>query len=87
MQFNTNTTLYHIPVLLEESVDLLDIRPDGYYADLTFGEIIELLEAVDFEGILDRDFIKQYIDLTDYTNEQIINKIKQYENLFQIQLF
>ena len=37
MQFNTNTTLYHIPVLLEESVDLLDIRPDGYYADLTFG--------------------------------------------------
>ncbi len=28
---------YHIPVLLEESVSLLDIRPDGCYADLTFG--------------------------------------------------
>lgn len=28
---------YHVPVLLEESVDLLDIRPDGTYADLTFG--------------------------------------------------
>jgi 16S rRNA (cytosine1402-N4)-methyltransferase len=28
---------YHIPVLLEESVGLLDIRPDGVYADLTFG--------------------------------------------------
>ena len=28
---------YHTPVLLEESVDLLDIRPDGPYADLTFG--------------------------------------------------
>ena len=28
---------YHTPVLLEESVDLLDIRPDGTYADLTFG--------------------------------------------------
>ena len=37
MQFTTNTTSYHIPVLLEESVELLDIRPDGYYADLTFG--------------------------------------------------
>ena len=28
---------YHIPVLLEASVDLLDIKPDGVYADLTFG--------------------------------------------------
>ncbi len=28
---------YHIPVLLEPAVDLLDIRPDGTYADLTFG--------------------------------------------------
>lgn len=28
---------YHIPVLLEESLDLLDIRPEGVYVDLTFG--------------------------------------------------
>lgn len=28
---------YHTPVLLEESVDLLGITPDGTYADLTFG--------------------------------------------------
>lgn len=28
---------YHIPVLLEESVDLLDIAPSGTYVDLTFG--------------------------------------------------
>lgn len=28
---------YHIPVLLEPAVDLLDIRPDGTYVDLTFG--------------------------------------------------
>ena len=28
---------YHTPVLLEESVGLLDIRPEGTYADLTFG--------------------------------------------------
>ncbi|MDR1764470.1 MAG: 16S rRNA (cytosine(1402)-N(4))-methyltransferase RsmH [Dysgonamonadaceae bacterium] len=28
---------YHVPVLLKESVDGLNIRPDGVYADLTFG--------------------------------------------------
>lgn len=28
---------YHIPVLLEESVSLLDVKPDGCYVDLTFG--------------------------------------------------
>ncbi|MGM9732674.1 MAG: 16S rRNA (cytosine(1402)-N(4))-methyltransferase RsmH [Prevotella sp.] len=28
---------YHIPVLLRQSVDGLDIRPDGIYVDVTFG--------------------------------------------------
>lgn len=28
---------YHIPVLLTEAIDMLDIRPDGRYVDLTFG--------------------------------------------------
>jgi len=28
---------YHVPVLLKESVDGLAIRPDGIYADVTFG--------------------------------------------------
>ena len=28
---------YHVPVLLQESVDGLNIRPDGVYLDLTFG--------------------------------------------------
>lgn len=28
---------YHVPVLLKESVDGLDIRPDGIYVDVTFG--------------------------------------------------
>ncbi len=28
---------YHTPVLLKESVDALDIKPDGVYADATFG--------------------------------------------------
>lgn len=28
---------YHVPVMLQESLDLLDINPDGVYVDLTFG--------------------------------------------------
>lgn len=30
-------SVYHTPVLLEESIELLDIQPDGCYVDLTFG--------------------------------------------------
>jgi 16S rRNA (cytosine1402-N4)-methyltransferase len=29
--------MYHVPVLLKESIEGLDIKPDGIYADLTFG--------------------------------------------------
>ncbi|MFI3280849.1 MAG: 16S rRNA (cytosine(1402)-N(4))-methyltransferase RsmH [Rikenellaceae bacterium] len=31
------TSDYHTPVLLEESVELMNITPEGVYADLTFG--------------------------------------------------
>ncbi len=33
----TTTDNYHVPVLLQQSVDGLDIRPDGVYVDVTFG--------------------------------------------------
>lgn len=33
----TTADTYHVPVLLKESVDGLDIRPDGVYVDVTFG--------------------------------------------------
>lgn len=33
----TQAETYHIPVLLKESVDGLQIRPDGIYVDVTFG--------------------------------------------------
>ena len=29
--------VYHIPVLLEETIGGLNIKPDGTYVDLTFG--------------------------------------------------
>ena len=30
-------SVYHVPVLFEESLNGLEIRPDGVYVDLTFG--------------------------------------------------
>lgn len=49
------TAVYHTPVLLEESVSLLDIRPAGCYVDLTFGgggHSRRILEALGPEGRL-----------------------------------
>jgi 16S rRNA (cytosine1402-N4)-methyltransferase len=43
--------VYHIPALLQESIDGLNIRPDGIYVDVTFGggghsmEILKRLET------------------------------------------
>ena len=34
---STEQTTYHVPVLLQASVDGMNIRPDGTYVDLTFG--------------------------------------------------
>ena len=34
---NSIEPAYHIPVLLHESIDLLKIKPDGVYVDVTFG--------------------------------------------------
>lgn len=33
----SETATYHIPALLEETIDLLDIKPGGTYVDATFG--------------------------------------------------
>ena len=33
----TTAEAYHVPVLLQESVDGLDIKPNGIYVDVTFG--------------------------------------------------
>ena len=37
MNMKNPNTAYHIPALLEESVDLLKIQPNGTYVDATFG--------------------------------------------------
>ena len=52
---------YHVPVLLNESVDGLNINPDGIYVDATFGggghsaEILSRLSAKGTLVAIDRD--------------------------------
>jgi 16S rRNA (cytosine1402-N4)-methyltransferase len=51
----TNEIVYHVPVLLKESVDGLAIRPDGIYVDVTFGgggHTKEILQRLDKNGHL-----------------------------------
>ncbi len=46
---------YHVPVLLKESVDALDVKPDGVYVDLTFGgggHSAEILQRLSRKGRL-----------------------------------
>ena len=51
----TTTDTYHVPVLLKESIDGLDIKPDGVYVDVTFGgggHSREILRRLGSEGRL-----------------------------------
>lgn len=47
--------VYHVPALLEETIELLEIKPDGVYVDLTFGgggHSRAILERLSTEGRL-----------------------------------
>ncbi len=66
-----NCETYHIPVLLKESVDGLDVKPDGIYVDLTFGggghsrEILNRLGARGYLYGFDQDMDAQREALAD----------------------
>lgn len=52
---NQSTEAYHLPVLLQEAMDGLDIQPDGIYVDCTFGgggHSKEILKRLDEHGKL-----------------------------------
>lgn len=51
----TEEATYHVPVLLKESVDGMNIRPDGVYVDVTFGgggHSKEILSRLNNKGTL-----------------------------------
>lgn len=51
----TTAETYHVPVLLKESIDGLDIKPDGVYVDVTFGgggHSLEILNRLGKKGHL-----------------------------------
>lgn len=62
--------MYHIPVLLNESVDALNVKPDGVYVDATFGgggHSRRILECLGENGRLysfdqDEDAAKNVVD-------------------------
>jgi len=74
---------YHNPVLLKETVDGLDIKPDGIYVDVTFGgggHSREILKRLDEKGKLlafdqDKDALTNIIDDDRFTliNENFRN--------------
>ena len=37
MKVDQEQPVYHVPVLLKQSVDAMDIQPNGTYVDVTFG--------------------------------------------------
>ena len=53
--------VYHVPVLLQEVIDGLSIRPDGVYVDCTFGgggHSLEILKHLNADGrmvVFDQD--------------------------------
>jgi len=67
---SNNRQTYHVPVLLKESVDGLDIKPNGTYVDVTFGgggHSREILKRLGEKGRLyafdqDADAVKNAID-------------------------
>lgn len=67
--------MYHIPVLLNESVEGLNIKPDGVYVDVTFGgggHSCRIMECLGENGRLyafdqDEDAAKNVIDDSRFT--------------------
>ena len=87
---------YHIPVMLQESIKALDIKPDGVYVDTTFGggsHSREILKNLSSKGKLiafdqDEDAIGQLIDDERFTfhsaNFRFIKRFLKFETFHQV---
>lgn len=66
----SNEAVYHVPVMLEECMQAMDIKPDGIYVDVTFGgggHSREILKRLGEKGRLiafdqDPDAVKNALD-------------------------
>lgn len=63
-------TPYHVPVLLQESVDALKIHPDGTYLDVTFGA------GGHSKSILQRLSAKGHLYAVDQDRDALANRIE-----------
>ena len=87
---------YHNPVLLTESVDGLDIQPNGVYVDVTFGgggHSKEILKRLDEHGKLfafdqDPDAIQNTIDDPRFTlineNFRFLKRFLRFHNVTEV---
>ncbi len=92
----TIANTYHVPVLLQESIDGLDIQPDGIYVDVTFGgggHSKEILSRLSPKGHLysfdqDADAEKNIVNDTRFTfvrsNFRYIKNWMQYYGINEI---
>jgi 16S rRNA (cytosine1402-N4)-methyltransferase len=80
----------HVPVLLEESIQALNVKPNGFYIDCTLGDgghSYKILSRLSSQGLLlsiDRDqnaidFVKKYYDTPDnwILTQSNFSKIKE----------
>lgn len=87
---------YHNPVLLKETVDGLNIKPDGIYVDVTFGgggHSREIMSRLGPDGKLfafdqDQDALANAIDDTRFTlineNFRFIKRFLRFHNVKQV---
>ena len=54
------------------------------YQDLTFEDVQQLVAAIDFNGFFNKESIKQYVDLTGYSNEDIQRIVARFEKYFNV---
>ncbi len=87
---------YHIPVMLQESIKALDVKPGGVYVDTTFGggsHSREILKNLSSKGKLiafdqDEDAVDQLIDderfIFHSANFRFIKRFLKYESVHQV---
>lgn len=87
---------YHIPVMLQESIEALEVKPDGVYVDTTFGggsHSREVLKRLSSEGSLiafdqDEDAEQQLIKDERFTfhaaNFKFLKRFLKFESIDQV---